>query len=99
MTIGSIIERLNQVDSTNNYAAAQLLTKRLPEGAVFVADGQTGGRGQGNNFWESQQGKNLTFSIVLYPEMIMIARQFEVSKAISLGIADFLKDHISQVKI
>jgi BirA family transcriptional regulator, biotin operon repressor / biotin---[acetyl-CoA-carboxylase] ligase len=99
MTIGSIIERINQVDSTNNYAAVQLLTKRLPEGVVFVAGCQTGGRGQSSNSWESQQGKNLTFSIVLYPEMIRIERQFEVSKAISLGIADFLKDHIKHVKI
>lgn len=99
MTIGSIIERINQVDSTNNYAAAQLLTKRLPEGAVFVAGCQTDGRGQSSNLWESQEGKNLTLSIVLYPEMIRIERQFEVSKAISLGIADFLKDHIKHVKI
>ena len=45
--IGSSIIHLDLVDSTNNYAAKQLLTKSLNEGAVFVATCQHSGRGQG----------------------------------------------------
>jgi BirA family biotin operon repressor/biotin-[acetyl-CoA-carboxylase] ligase len=96
--IGSTIQRIHETDSTNNYAATQLLTKRLKEGIVFVADSQFDGRGQSGNKWESEPDRNLTFSILLYPDFLEIAKQFEISKAISLGITDFLKeltDHVS----
>lgn len=88
--IGSTIQPISTIDSTNNYAAAQLLTKSLSEGFVVVANSQNVGRGQGQNTWESEPGKNLTFSVVLYPEFLEISKQFELSKVISLGVLDFL---------
>jgi BirA family biotin operon repressor/biotin-[acetyl-CoA-carboxylase] ligase len=97
--IGSYIERIGELGSTNNYAAKQLLTKRLPEGIVFIADSQIDGRGQASCKWESEPDKNLTFSIVIYPEFIEISRQFEISKVFSLGVADYLKEHTDQVAI
>jgi BirA family biotin operon repressor/biotin-[acetyl-CoA-carboxylase] ligase len=97
--IGSTIGRIHITDSTNNYAANQLLTKRPVEGAVFVADSQNDGRGQISNKWESEPNKNLTFSIVLYPCFIEIIRQFEISKAIALGVADYLGELTEQVSI
>ena len=97
--IGSKIERIDELGSSNNYAAAQLLTKRLPEGIVFVANSQVDGRGQVSNKWESEPNKNLTFSILLYPDFIEIMRQFEISKAISLGVVDFLNELTDQVSI
>jgi len=97
--IGSIVHRIHETDSTNNYAANQLLTKRLPEGVVFIADSQIVGRGQASSSWESEPNKNLTFSILLYPDFLAISRQFELSKAISLGVADFLNDQTQRVSI
>lgn len=97
--IGSHIERIHELGSTNNYAASQLLTKRLPEGIVFVADSQVDGRGQTSNKWESEPNMNLTFSLLLYPEFLEIAKQFEISKAISLGVSDFLKEQTDHVSI
>jgi BirA family biotin operon repressor/biotin-[acetyl-CoA-carboxylase] ligase len=97
--VGSFIERIHEIGSTNNYAASRLLTKRLPEGAVFVADSQVDGRGQAFNKWESEPNKNLTFSILLFPDFINISRQFEISKAISLGVTDFLSDLTDYVSI
>ncbi|HEY5509585.1 MAG TPA: biotin--[acetyl-CoA-carboxylase] ligase [Prolixibacteraceae bacterium] len=97
--IGSTIVRLDSVDSTNNYAAKELLTKSLKEGTVFVAECQQSGRGTGLSTWESTDGLNLTFSIVLYPKQVAISRQFSLSKAISLGVADFLAKYIGGVSI
>ena len=97
--IGSIVHRINETDSSNNYAANQLLTKRLTEGVVFIADSQIDGRGQASNRWESEPGKNLTVCILLYPEFLAISRQFELSKAISLGVADYLNEHTDNVCI
>ena len=97
--IGSNIVRLDSVDSTNNYAAKELLTKSLNEGTVFIAACQESGRGTGQASWESAPGLNLTFSIVLYPKQVEISRQFYISKAISLGVADFLAKYIGGVFI
>ena len=97
--IGSTIVHLDIVDSTNNYAAKELLTKSLKEGTVFVAACQQAGRGQRDAQWESAKGLNLTFSIVLYPEQVAVVNQFSISKAISLGVTDFLSQHIEGVSI
>ena len=97
--IGSIVHRIHETDSTNNYAANQLLTKRLPEGVVFVADRQYDGRGQAFNKWESEPDKNLTFSVLLYPDFLEVSRQFEISKTISLGVADYLIELTDSVSI
>jgi BirA family biotin operon repressor/biotin-[acetyl-CoA-carboxylase] ligase len=97
--IGSTIVRLGTVDSTNNYAAKELLTKSLTEGTVFAAACQQAGRGTGIASWESSVGLNLTFSIVLYPKQVNISQQFFISKAISLGLADFLTQFVKGVSI
>jgi len=97
--IGSTIIHLNRVDSSNNYAAKELLTKSLKEGTLFVAACQESGRGQGKSSWESAAGLNLTFSIVLYPAQLEIARQFSLSQAISLGVADFLLQFVQGVSV
>ena len=97
--IGSTIVHLDIVDSTNNYAAKELLTKSLNEGTVFLAACQQSGRGQGASSWESSDGLNLTFSIILYPKNLEVSSQFLISKAISLGIVDFLANHTEGIRI
>jgi BirA family biotin operon repressor/biotin-[acetyl-CoA-carboxylase] ligase len=97
--IGSTIVQLDSVDSTNNYAAKELLTKSLTEGTVFVAACQQAGRGTGLASWESATGLNLTFSVVLYPKQVRISQQFSISKAISLGVTDFLAQYVNGVSI
>jgi BirA family biotin operon repressor/biotin-[acetyl-CoA-carboxylase] ligase len=97
--IGAYIEQIEQVDSTNRYASSLLKEKRPPEGTIVIAKNQFKGKGQSTNKWESEPGKNLTFSIILYPGFIEISRQFEISKAISLGISDYLRKYLDGVSI
>lgn len=97
--IGSNVVKLQVVQSTNNYASQAVMTKRPEEGTVYVAGKQLEGRGQLKNTWESEGGKNLTLSMVLYPEFVAIQDQFIISKAISLGVADFLRQFVSDVHI
>jgi len=51
---------------------------------------QRAGRGQKGNHWESEPGKNLTFSIFLRPDGIPVRSQFSISEAIALGICESL---------
>ncbi len=63
----------------------------MPEaraGTVVVTDCQTAGRGQRGNSWESEPGKNLTFSILLRPASIPAVRQFELSMLVALAVAE-----------
>jgi len=80
---------LKSVDSTNNFAR-QLLSESEPaEGTLISANEQHAGRGQMGNSWESEAGKNLTVSIILYPNFLEADKQFFLNMAITLGVKDF----------
>lgn len=95
------IIRLPETESTNTYALQLLSLQRPENGCVIITDHQTKGKGQDTNSWESEKGKNLTFSIILYPDFTA-DQQFIFNKAISIGIYDFLKaelpEHIITIK-
>lgn len=94
MIIGTEIIHFSKLPSTNTWAA-QLLKDRFPEeGTVIHADYQTAGKGQKGNTWESQEGKNLLFSIILYPDSVEPEEQFIISMALSLAICDFTDKHL-----
>ncbi len=99
MIIGSKLFLFESLPSTNSYAAFLLKNEVIPEGAIVSAEYQTTGRGQGSNIWESENGKNLLISIILYPSIIYPASQFLISMALSLGICDFLKRFIPDCSI
>ncbi|MFA5818944.1 MAG: biotin--[acetyl-CoA-carboxylase] ligase [Bacteroidales bacterium] len=95
MIIGSKLFFFDNLPSTNTHAAHLLKSSDLPEGAIVYTNYQSAGRGQMGNKWESEEGKNLLISIVLFPSMINPADQFLISMTVSLGICDFLKRYIS----
>ncbi len=93
------IIRLESVDSTNNYAAALLQGRDVPDGTVVWAGAQTAGRGQHENRWESEPGMNLTFSLIIRPKNLSPERQFLINKAIALGTLDYLRLHLPDAAI
>ena len=93
------IINLDVVDSTNNYFPKALKESKYPEGSIISTSYQNSGKGQGDNTWESEKGKNLLFSLVLYPEFLAIGNNFLLSKVISLGILNYLKSKTEEVKI
>jgi len=90
MNIPHPLIELQTVDSTNLYAEQLLRVQRVPEGTIIFAHEQTSGKGQGENSWESEPGKNVTFSLVLFPAFLPPGQQFLLNKAIATGILDFL---------
>lgn len=99
MIIGSKLLFCKNAVSTNTFASLLLKTGTVPEGTIIHTNFQSAGRGQRGNKWESEDGKNLLFSIVLFPDMIVPEDQFIISMLISLGICDFLKMFIPGYKI
>ncbi len=55
-----------RVGSTNS-AAMQAAAEGEPEGAVFLAEEQTAGRGRGGHTWESAQSAGIYCSVILRP--------------------------------
>ncbi len=92
--IGSNIIRLTETTSTNTYAAKLLMTEKPAEGTIIFSVSQTEGRGQQGNIWESECGKNLTVSVILYPYFLKPEKQFALNKFVSLAVLDFVKLHI-----
>lgn len=83
------IVHLKEVDSTNGYVMRE--AERLDAPVLVSAHTQTAGRGQRGNHWESEPGKNLTFSVLYRPEHFPAIEQFAISEAVALAIVDFLK--------
>lgn len=94
--IGQKLITLNEVNSTNTFLR-DALSKSTPlyEGTVILAEKQYAGRGQAGNSWQSEAGKNLTFSILLNPTFLPVERQFHLNKAISLALNDVLNNYTS----
>lgn len=88
--LGNRIIQFEEIDSTNTYLQGIANKHDSHEGLVVVAKSQTVGKGQRGNAWQTEQGKNLTFSLLLKPN-IKIDEQFLLSQLVALGIADFLK--------
>jgi len=99
MIIGSKVIYFDTLTSTNTHASLLLKGEKPFEGTIIRAGFQTGGRGQTGNVWESEAGKNLLFSVILYPVTINPADQFLLSMAISLGICDLLDSYLPGSKI
>lgn len=86
---------IDECSSTNSYAAGL-----EHDGNFAVATRrQTAGRGQRGNVWESEPGRNLTFSAVWRPEDFKATRQFAVSEAVALAVVELLAEQGIEAKV
>ncbi|MGN8068134.1 biotin--[acetyl-CoA-carboxylase] ligase [Mucilaginibacter sp. SG564] len=93
--VGQNLVTIQQVDSTNTFLKTLLSnSKPLPEGTVIMAESQYAGRGQQQNKWHSEPGKNLTFSILLTPAFLAVSDQFDLNRVISLGVYEGLYPYL-----
>ncbi|WP_158825442.1 biotin--[acetyl-CoA-carboxylase] ligase [Mucilaginibacter lacusdianchii] len=85
--VGQNLVTLKEVDSTNTFLK-NILAKSEPvsEGTVIMAESQIAGRGQQQNRWYSSTGESLAFSILLNPTFLKPDQQFDLTRAISLGV-------------
>ncbi len=89
--VGQNLVALKEVDSTNTFLKNLLSNSTpVPEGTVIMAESQYAGRGQQQNRWNSEPGKNLTFSLLLQPVFLSPLNQFYLTQVISLGVAETL---------
>ena len=92
--IGKVLLFLERIASSNQYALNLLDVEKPAEGTIVLTYDQYAGRGQINKHWESEPGKNLTCSIILYPDFLPARQQFVLSQVVALSIADTLRSFI-----
>ena len=92
---------LEETDSTNRYLSD--LCDNAPsapaEYTTVTARSQTSGKGQRGNSWESERGRNLLFSTVLYPRFVEARRQFVLSQIVSLAVKEELDTQTEGISI
>ena len=89
------IIKLNAIDSTNSYLKKLVVEEIVQNFTVVVTEHQISGRGQMGTVWESDKGKNLTFSILIEFEELRITNQFYLSMAIALGVLKAVKGYVN----
>lgn len=82
-----MIYHLATTTSTNDDAR----DVKYHDGDIIWADFQSAGRGQRGHTWESREGENLTFSVLLEPTFLPVTEQFMLLEAVALSLYDFFK--------
>jgi len=84
---------LEEEKSTNTWLLEALSSQNeMPEGTVAYTFRQTAGRGQMGNSWESEPDKNVSFSFLLRPTFVPVAKQFVISELCSVAILRALQE-------
>ncbi len=89
---------LETVDSTNNF-----LRSYQPEEkshiTLVTADYQTAGRGQRGNSWESEEGKNVVYSLLIHPSTVRPSQIFSISEIAALSVCQALNEFLPEDKL
>ena len=88
---------LDTIDSTNKEILRR--SDELTDFTILAAEYQSEGRGQKGTSWESAKGTNLTFSLLLKPDMIKAENQFIISQIAAVGVYEYLKSKGVEAKI
>ncbi|MFI3278291.1 MAG: biotin--[acetyl-CoA-carboxylase] ligase [Rikenellaceae bacterium] len=90
-----MIYHFKEVSSTNDTAKDSC----YEHGDIICAERQSRGRGQRGHQWISQQGVNLTFTLVLHPTNLLVKDQFMLSEVVALALVDLMSSYDITAKI
>lgn len=94
------IIKLDATNSTNSYLRELNKKQVLNDYTVVTCNHQLNGRGQMGTTWESEEGKNLVFSVFKDFSYLDFSNNFYISMAVSLAIIKTLQQFsIGKLKI
>ena len=94
---GRSIRGYRQITSTNT-AAMHWASEGAPDGSLVVADEQIAGKGRMGRSWVADAGKNLTFTLVLRPDLPP-HRLGLVTLTAGTAVASFLQSFLPAVDV
>lgn len=84
---------LDSIDSTNNYALAQLHAGLAHHGTAYFARQQVSGKGQRGKIWMAERDSSVILTVVIDPHPLSLAQQFELSACTAVSVCDFFKTY------
>jgi BirA family biotin operon repressor/biotin-[acetyl-CoA-carboxylase] ligase len=87
---------LDSVDSTNNYAMAQINAGLANNGMAYFAKLQTNGKGQRGKTWQSVKGQNILLSVTFKMDKLKLANAFEFNMLIALTARQFYQNYAGE---
>lgn len=87
--IGTPFIELDSIDSTNNYALAQVNAGLAQHGVCYFAHEQLAGKGQRGKSWASGRDSSLILSVVIDPSPLLLTQQFQLSACIAVAVCEF----------
>ena len=91
--LGMPFIELQSVDSTNNYALAQIHAGLTRHGTAYFAHEQLEGKGQRGRAWVSEKDLNIVLSVVINPYPMRTEEQFHLSAAVALAAHDLFSSY------
>ncbi len=85
--------KLDATDSTNAYLRGLLSSNSPKDYTVVTARQQLRGRGQMGTIWQSEAGKNLTFSVLRKRLNLPVSDSFVLNLCVSLAVYTILKQY------
>jgi BirA family biotin operon repressor/biotin-[acetyl-CoA-carboxylase] ligase len=86
------VVHIHQTESTNIAARQMIFEGTLKNNFCLVTEHQIAGRGQLGTSWQSEKGKNLTFSLALQHLKLPVEKQFVLSALVSLNLIQALNN-------
>jgi len=91
--IGSPFIELQSVDSTNNYAFAQIHEGLAQHGMGVFAHEQLAGKGQRGKIWIGEKDTSIILSVVIKPSSLQSHQQFWLGACVVLSVFNFFKKY------
>src|SRR5687768_3983198 len=92
--IGQKLILLDEVDSTNNYAAKLLNAGNLAHGTVILAEKQTAGKGQRGNSWSTGAENQLACSVYAETAFLSADRYWYLNLAVALAVYHTIRSSV-----
>jgi BirA family transcriptional regulator, biotin operon repressor / biotin---[acetyl-CoA-carboxylase] ligase len=83
---------LDSVDSTNNYAMAQINSGLAKDGMAYFALEQTAGKGQRGKQWQSGKGQNIVLSAVFAVHKLQLPQPYIFNMLVAYTVQQFFNE-------
>ncbi len=88
---------IDETNSTNQYLQNLNQSKKLLEGTSVIASFQSAGKGNAENSWESEKGKNILLSTIFFPTNISPYNQFVLSEIACISVLQLLQNTMQEL--
>lgn len=93
-----VLIRLDNTDSTNNYAMQLVNDDKAHHGLTITARSQHNGKGQRGRKWVDAPDKSLLMSIIVHPQL-PISAQFAFSASIAVAVVNVLQKLLPECSV